>query len=394
VDGFEDPTHKFVHRSVPHVLSMTTSIAPDNTDLTTNPPVERTGWGGDGAPGTGSLREFLSGAIKQHYPKTLARRSGIDFREPTSDELDFTLAFQKSLGRLNEIDLTQVRLTDADAESGRQAYLDPARGRCNFCHENGGANSQLTHRNANFDTGTRLRPVFGAEGTFGGLPLFDGGFGGQGLSAPNVVTFPLTQDNPPNDGLGNNTFNTPPVIEAADTLPGFHNDSATTPEAIVPFYISAEFRASQASRDLIARFGTQIDFTPDDGDRIARFIRILNAAFNLDIAKQRLNAAQTLVNQFHDTRADIQRTLMQLAEEELNDAALDLNDGLNPIQPCYPIAQDRIGLAKGEIDAGISATSWSQRQNRISNALSRVQNARDQFGSNMNFQLGKGNLMF
>jgi len=384
VDGFEDPTHKFVHRSVPHVLSMATSIAPDNTDLSTNPPVERTGWGGDGAPGTGSLREFLSGAIKQHYPKTLARTSGVDFREPTSDELDLTLTFQKSLGRLNEIDLTQVRLADSDAESGRQGYLDPARGRCNFCHENGGANSQLTHRNANFDTGTRLRPVFGAEGTFGG----------QNLSAPNIVTVPLTPDNPPNDGLGNNTFNTPPVIEAADTLPGFHNDAATTPEAIVPFYLSQEFRASQASRDLIARFGTQIDFTPDDGDRIARFIRILNAAFNLDIAKQRLDAAQTLVNRFHDTRADIQTKLMQLAEEEINDAALDLNDGLNPRQPCYPVAQDRLGLAKAEIDAGINATSWSERQNRISNALSRVQNARDQFGSNMNFQLGKGNLMF
>jgi len=394
VDGFEAPTTKFVHRSVPHVLSMATSLAPDNTDGSTNPPKERTGWGGDGAPGTGTLREFLAGAIKQHYPKTLQRSSGVDFREPTAQEQDLTLAFQLSLGRLNEIDLKQVRLTDADAEIGRQAYLDPARGRCNFCHENGGANSELTHKNANFDTGTRFRPVFGAEGTLAGLPLFDGGFGGIGLSQPNIVTFPLSPENPPNDGLGNNTFNTPPVIEASDTLPGFHNDAATTPEAIVPFYISDDFRKSQASRDLIARFGTQIDFTPEDGDRMARFIRILNAALNLDIAKQRLQAAQTLVGRFKDTRADIQKTLMQLAKEELIDAALDLNDGLGPTQPCYPIAQDRIALAKTEIDLGIAATSWSTRQNRISNALSRVLNARDQFGSNMNFVLGKGNLMF
>ena len=54
VDGFEDPTHKFVLRSVPHVLSLKTSIAADVADGTTNPPVERTGWGGDGAPDNGS----------------------------------------------------------------------------------------------------------------------------------------------------------------------------------------------------------------------------------------------------------------------------------------------------------------------------------------------------
>jgi hypothetical protein len=71
-----------------------------------------------------------------------------------------------------------------------------------------------------------------------------------------------------------------------------------------------------------------------------------------------------------------------------------LNDGLSPVQPCYPVAQDRLALAKAEIQAGIAATDWSQRQSRISTAISRVLNARDQFGSNMSFQLGKGNLMF
>lgn len=394
VDGFEDPTRKFVHRSVPHLLSMVTSIAPDNTDGTTNPPVERTGWGGDGAPGTGSLREFLSGAIKQHYPKSLLRRSGVDFREATSQELDLTLAFQLSLGRLNELNLQQVRMFDADAEDGRQAYLDPARGRCNFCHVNGGANSELTGKNANFDTGTRFRPALGAEGMVDGQTLFDGGFGGIGLAHANIVTLPLSPENPPLNGMGDNTFNTPPVIEAADTLPGFHNDSSTTPEAIVPFYISQDFRNSKASRDLVARFGTEINFTPDEGDRMARFMRILNAALNLDIAKQRLTAAQTLANRFRDTQVDVQRTLLSLAEGDVNDALRDLNDGLAPVQPCYPVAQERLHLAKAELQAGVGATTWSRRQSRISTAISRIQNARDQLGSNIDFKLGQGNLMF
>ena len=30
VDGFEDPTHKFIFRSVPHTLSLKTSTAPDS----------------------------------------------------------------------------------------------------------------------------------------------------------------------------------------------------------------------------------------------------------------------------------------------------------------------------------------------------------------------------
>ena len=394
VDDFQDPTHKFVHRSVPHVLSLATSLKPDPNDDTTDPPRERTGWGGDGAPGNGTLREFLSGAVEQHFPKTLARVPGVDFRVPTSQELDLAAEFQLNLGRMNEIDLTQVRLADADAEEGRKAYLDPLRGRCNFCHANGGANSELNGTNSNFDTGTRFRPVFGAEGTIDGGPLFDGGFGGQGLDHANIVTFPLFPGDTTPNGLGDNTFNTPPVIEAADTLPGFHNDSATTPEAIVPFYISDDFRKSAASDQLIARFGSRIEFTAADGDRMARFLRIINAALNLDIAKQRLEAAQTLANRFHDTRADIQQILMRLAEAEIDDALLDLDDGLNPIQPCYPVSQDRLELAKAEIQAGIAATDWSQRQSRISTAISRVVNARDQFGSNMNFQLGKGNLMF
>jgi cytochrome c peroxidase len=389
VDGFEDPTNKFVVRGVPHVLSMTTSLAPDTGDGSTIPPNQRTGWSGDGAPGTGTLREFLTGAVFQHYTKTLARVPGVDFRTPTSQELDLTAKFQLSLGRVSDPDVSQMNLADADAEDGRRGYIDPARGRCNFCHFNGGANSQLTGNNRNFDTRTRLRQTFATIGTVDGRPLFDGGFGGQGLAHPNFDALDLGFLN----SFGNGTFNTPPVIEAADTLPGFHTNNGGTPEAIVAFYISSEFQGSSAEQELIRQFGTPINFPQSDIGKIARFMRVLNAALNLDMAEQRLTAAQTLVNAFHDTRADIQRTLMQLAENELNDALRDLNDGV-AVQPFYPVSQDRLALAKTEIDAGIQATSFSQRQSHISTAFSRVQNARDQFGANINFQLGQGNLMF
>ena len=66
VDGFEDLANKFVMRGVPHTLALSTSLTPasaagppaaDGTTLrvdgTITPPFQRTGWGGDGAPGDG-----------------------------------------------------------------------------------------------------------------------------------------------------------------------------------------------------------------------------------------------------------------------------------------------------------------------------------------------------
>ncbi len=67
------------------------------------------------------------------HTKDLARRERTDFRLPTTEEAQLTEAFQLSLGRLNELDLQQVNLFDAEANEGRRAFLDPVRGRCNVC---------------------------------------------------------------------------------------------------------------------------------------------------------------------------------------------------------------------------------------------------------------------
>lgn len=381
VDGFEDPTNKFVIRSVPHTLSLATSLAPDPGDGTTIPPVQRTGWGGDGAPGAGGLRDFLTGAVTQHYPLHLARQVGVDFRLPTDQELDLTLAFQLSLGRTNELDLTQVNLFDADANEGRRAFLDPQRGRCNVCHGNAGANFAATGLNRNFNTGVGRAPVFSNP--------FDGGFGGKDLAAPNFDTFGRGVL----DAFGDGTFNTPPLIEAADTAPFFHTNAFFPIEAAVGFYNLQFFNDSPAGQQLIQQFGTPIAFSNDDLSKMARFLRALNAAFNLDIAKQRLRAALALVNRFHDQGVDIQRGLLNLAVPELNDALKDITD--TPVVPTlYPVAQDRIGLAQSEIAAALAATSYAERSGHTSNAVSRVENARDQIGANITFTLGAGNLMF
>lgn len=405
VDGFEDPTHKFVTRSVPHTLSMKTSITADplDTATTTIPPNERTGWGGDGAPGTGTLREFLQGAIKQHYPKTLARTAGTDFRVATSQELDLVATFQTALGRLNEPDFNQVNLFDAVANQGRLAYLDPMKGRCQVCHLNGGANFQDTNKNRNFDTGVRNAPngAFTIP-TFAGVALFDGGFGGTGLALPNIVTLDFMPPNTPKNGFGNNTFNSTPVIEAADTLPAFHLNNFGIPnpspdididniENVVTFYAGL-FQQSPAAIALNQRFGGVADVGPNI-DSIARFLRALNVALNLDMAKQRLRASQTLLQRFANNQLAIQKGLIDLAREEIDDALVVLTDP-RTTQPFYPVSVTRLNEAKTQIAAALAATTSAGRQGPLSTAISRVENARDQIGANITFTMGTGNLMF
>jgi hypothetical protein len=72
-------------------------------------------------------------------------------------------------------------------------------------------------------------------------------------------------------------------VDAASTVDG----SATR--------AARNFRSPRWSEAIRARFGGQpITFTSDEGFAVGRFLRALNVALTLDIAKQRLRAAQTL----------------------------------------------------------------------------------------------------
>jgi len=396
VDGFGDGGQRFVSRTVSHVLSLKTSIAPDPADGTANPPLERTGWGGDGVL-DGSLLSFLEGAIEQHFTKNLQRRPTVDFRLPTAQEAQLTREFQLNLGRLNELNLQTVRILDSDAEDGRLAFIDTARGRCNVCHFNAGANFQDTGKNRNFENGVEFagNSNFLHRGTFGDINTSDGGFGGVDLARPNFASGGGDLLN----AFGDGTFSPPPLIEAADTGPFFHNGfrfQSKLPDDIdeaVNFYRlpNDSFGKSQGGKFLEARFGSPLVLDGVDAAHIARFLRVLNGAFNLDIAKQRLDAANTLIGRFDDTTgADIQKRLMELAVVEVDDAleVLPQNGDL------YPGVRERLLEAKNEVAQGLSEATPALRQRRITNALDRIARGRAQFGTNITFQLGQGNLMF
>src|SRR5438046_9970175 len=137
LDGFDDLKNKFVMRGVPHVLGLRTSVASRGGP--------RTGRSSVGAPGDGSLRSFATGAVIQHFTKTLNRVPGVDFRLPTEEELDALEAFQLSLGRQQDLALP-LPLKGTGPKRGQEIFLDNKLGKCNIWHGNGGTKAKFPVR--------------------------------------------------------------------------------------------------------------------------------------------------------------------------------------------------------------------------------------------------------
>lgn len=376
-DGFApDPNVRFVLRNVPHNLSMGVSVTRAAGDTVT-PPQDRTGWSGDGAPGNGQLRDFQTGAIIQHYTKSLNRVTGTDFRLATSGELDDIDVFMRQLGRTNEMNITTTTMSDAGAEAGRQAFISVG---CNGCHANAGANASFGGGgNRNFDTGVESA----RNSALSSFPK-DGGF----LGAPANA-----------DGsFGNKTFNTPPLVEAADTGPFFHTDTtvsgasaqntsvANTIEQAIAFYDSPAFNNSPSG--LIA----PINLDATQINNIGRFLRGVNAIFNIQMASKRALGARDLGNMFLNLHLSTQQTLLTLAREELDDAIAVLSGAqggsLNPTQLTL------LQQARTFLNTAITQTNVGLRQQAITNAFNKLDQADTGISANINFTMGNGTLMF
>lgn len=395
VDGFEDNDNKFTMRAVPHLFSLSTSIERDPDDGTSSAFVERTGWSGDGVEG-GALRDFANGAIIQHFPTDLSRTPNQSFRLASESELDQMLAFQLALGRTNELDLESVVLADPFAEQGRLDFLDPAVGRCNECHHNAGANSRASGLNTNFDTGIEIfSPGDLPRPSFDGVALFDGGFGGQGLVEPNIVAGVRQGTESEPNAFGDNTFNVPPLIEAADTAPFFHHNGSTTLAAAIAFYTDSAFNESPAAVALASEL--ELGPVAFDGSviiNIQQFLRVLNIAFNLDLAEQRLDAAELLNVQYWNFREDVQRGLIELAVAEIEDAFALLSPPNVDAPPLHPELHQPVQDALAELALAVATAAPDQRLAATRQALTKLADVRAALGSNIDFELGPGNLMF
>ena len=265
----------------------------------------------------------------QHFPKTLNRVRDVDFRLPNLSELNDLEAFQLSLGRQNDLNLDpnsrqSLRLRSPLASTGQSLFITPFvtnGASCSTCHSNAGANTSA-NVNGNFDTNVEDLPIQPARLIDPTIPP-DGGFAntpctGSGGTQP----------------CGNGRFNTPPLVEAADTGPFFHNNSINTIEGAVQFYefgIPASFPAPQ--------------FGPSQIQAIAAFLRVINALENIRSATDLENRA------LQQTTQAGQAELLELSIAELNDAIEVLtNASLHPVaaqllREAIKLDQEAIGNA-------------------------------------------------
>jgi len=264
-DGFEDLNNKYVLRAVPHLLGLSRYLTAGNQPT---PPNQRTGWGGDGAPGSGTLREFATGAVLQHMTKNVLRRPGTDFRLPTDAELDALEAFQLAIGRQDNPDLSTTHLKDPRAAKGLEQFNGP-NANCFICHNNAGANAAADETNRNFDVGVGQLPNHPADLIDPGQLKPDGGFGKEAVYDPTTNAFL-------GYGLaGEIRFNSQPAIESVDTGPFFHNNAVATIEEAVGFYNSDAFNHSFAGGKV------PIHMETTEVENIAAFLRVMNALENI-----------------------------------------------------------------------------------------------------------------
>ena len=364
-DGFGNLASNFVMRGVPHTLALipnTLTPVAGGGDGTTIPPNERTGWGGDGAPGTGTLREFIIGAITQHYPNTLNRQAPGDFRMPTTGELDDLEAFQKSMGRQADLNLAamQPKFRNEVVRKGVDIFNNPGNtlnpnnsnlgaGKCFFCHLNAGASDFFfPGQNANFNTNVEGLPSQPADLVVPAqLNPQDGGFGQTGVS--------------PTGGIGNGSFNTPVLVEAADTGPFFHNNSIETIEGAVDFYNSRAFNEPPGFGALVGT--VRLDAT--EVVAVAALLRVINVLENERSARDLLNRAKIATSNAQG------KELADLAVAEIDDAFEVLVGG-----GLHRKAQKEFNKARGNALKAGNASNASQRITEANKALANLDTAK------------------
>lgn len=402
-DGLADPTRRFVMRSVPHMLGLAVSTlnpvqhplserhAIDGTLLEV--PAERLGWSGDGAPGQGRLEDFADGAIRQHATRSLERRPGTDFFLPDEQERDAIASFSRSIGRMNDLDLTEVKLRDAGAARGLESFVNGRARECAFrCHTNAGATADIFDSieddrqflgvgNLTLDVGTPFVrvPAVDAAGV-----MLDGGFGVDPLDSDGDGEV---------DSFGNGGFNVPPLIEAADTGPMFHTNALETLEDAIRFYTTEDFALSLVGANGFTNRerGAPMPLTETDIMEVGRFLRVLNTALNLQMALRRIDAALELATHFGNAELSVERGLAELAAVELKDAL----GVLTAVERLHEREQKLLYQALDGIEsAGRAGTPLPRRKKHLRKARLLVARANAALGRGLGMRIGEGTLMF
>ena len=225
IDGF--PPTPPVFRKSPHLLNLSQRFGPFGLSGSVN-----------------DLQSFATGAVTQHFPRTLNRNSGgsdPDFRLPTSDELAAMEAFMRAQEfpagtDPNKFNLSRFVLTAAQ-QRGFNAFFGGAQ--CSFCH-----------------SGTVLTDS----------ALFNTGVVNQTINSAGVDNLPCE----PSTACGTRAFSVRQLFNIANLGPFFHDGSAATLKDVIAFYNSSFFNTSPG-----AAFSGQINtftISPTAADDIVAFL--------------------------------------------------------------------------------------------------------------------------
>jgi hypothetical protein len=235
------------------------------------------------------------------------------------------------------------------AQRGQEIFLDNRLGKCNLCHVNAGATANFgggNIGNANFNTGV--------------------------ANLPDQPADLAKERNPRDDGFGrpgDGTFNTPPLVEAADSGPFFHNNAVETIEAAVAFYNGDAFNKSPSGLVLAKGdprgIGIRLDATQVVA--VAAFLRVLNALENI---RQSIELLESGAGKGFAERAEA-RELLERAVSETQDGIKVLDGG-----GLHPVAVAHLRKA-GEL-AEKAARSFFRRGTLARQAIDEQRNARAQ----------------
>ncbi len=387
-DGF-DPSRGFVIRGTQNVQALANSMTPQDPSIrhrlqhngrNPNPP-ERLGWGNDGAP----LRDFALVAIAQHAPMTMSRTPGVDFRVPTDEELDALAAYQLALGRQEDFDLPTLELKSALASHGKTLFLDsgnlfePGHKNCNACHFNGGGTAGMSFNDDSRISASRRQsawvqhrvpdererdPAGARAWACRATVASDRSRRCSDRSATRTIL------PPPFGHVEIEEFNSPPLVESADTAPFFHNHTVPDLESAVAFYGTQAFKSSLIPAVI------PVDISEDPADpevqAIAAFLRVLNALENI---RSSINVAKR--GRTMNSVADM-RDLARLSLAEAVDAFEVLSAGaLNKIgEPAIRSARVKLAVAKVALDVAQHLRVSKAIDNLLSLAIQQLREAR------------------
>jgi hypothetical protein len=194
------------------------------------------------------------------------------------------------------------------------------------------------------------------------------------------------------DSFGIGAMNVPPLIEAADTGPFFSTHAFATLEEAIGFYAADGFAHSFVGSFAFENrpAGQPMPLTPDDILDIGRFLRVANAALNVQMARARAIAARDISVQFGTQNDDVQRGLIQLALDETEDALRVLGD----VHCLAPEQQEQLRRVRDALSRAERQHQCGDRQRLLRTAIRRLGSTLDGLGTGLEMEIGPGTLMY